>query len=192
MPPAAPTVSFPREEAFAKEFYLEAVRHLGDARVLHVAGRYAGAVTSAQKAAELGVKAGLVLHGALGWWEELQRTHRPLTDTENHIVLSHHAQLLGVQDASLVRLVKELEAVAPASMDRKEFRVDVQLNSEYPFFYLQRSDQGAVASHFRGPRDYFDAPQSRDHYTTARTLLGAYRELLVEVRRWKVRLPRSL
>lgn len=90
----APSVVFPHQDEFARKFLAEAVRHLGDARVIHRAGRYPGAITSSQKAAELAIKAVLVLEGSLGWWERLQQTHRPLEEIQNHPVLTHHFQSL--------------------------------------------------------------------------------------------------
>jgi hypothetical protein len=47
--------------------------------------RYAAAITSAMKAAELGVKAVLILDGSMGWWEKMQQTHTPLDDMRHHL-----------------------------------------------------------------------------------------------------------
>jgi HEPN domain-containing protein len=64
--PAGPLplpVSFPSPDALAQEFFAEAVRHLGDARVLHRARRYPGAITASMKAVELAIKAVLIVDG---------------------------------------------------------------------------------------------------------------------------------
>jgi len=187
-----PSVRFPHQYEFARKFFGEAVRHLGDARVLHQAGRYPGAITSSQKAAELAIKAVLMLEGSLGWWERLQQTHRPLEEIQSHPVLTHHVQGLRNHSATLVTGITALERLAPSKPDVKEFKVETQANTEYPFFYLLRAAGSPVTSHLDGPSDYFTEFESQDHFRTAHELLSAYKALYVQVRSWKHRLPRPL
>ena len=63
----ARTPSFPDTEAFARAFYVEAARHLEDARILHEADRSASSITSTMKASEFGVKSVLILDNAPGY-----------------------------------------------------------------------------------------------------------------------------
>lgn len=94
-PPESPPShrpAFPRAEEYARCFFAEAVRHLVDASVQHRAGRYPAAITSSMKAAEMAIKAVLILEGSLGWWDRLQATHQPLTDVRQHPVHKYHFQ----------------------------------------------------------------------------------------------------
>ena len=194
-PAGTPRVAFPHADEFARKFFVEAVRHLGDARVLHKARRYPGAITSSQKAAELAIKAVLVLEGALGWWDKLQQTHRPLEEIQNHAVLTHHFQQLQNHGPTLIAGVTALERLAPARPEKKEFRFETEVNTEYPFFYLRRpaaGTTGPTTSHFQGPSEYFTEAESLEHYRTAHELLKVYQGLYLQVRRWKPRLPKPL
>jgi hypothetical protein len=194
-PGTGPAVAFPHQDEFAWRFFIEAVRHLGDARVLHRARRYAGAITSSQKAAELGMKAVLVLDGSLGWWDELQQTHRPLEKIEKHPVLTYHFQALNNYNPSLIMGLRALEKLAPGKPDVKEFKRETQMNAEYPFFYLEKPASpaaGTTRAYFKGPSEYFTSADSLDHYRTAYELLAAYQTLYHRVAAWKVRLPRPL
>lgn len=194
-PSGTPPVAFPHQDEFARKFFAEAVRHLGDARLLNRAGRYPGAITSCQKAAELAIKAVLALEGTLGWWERLQQTHRPLEEVQNHVVLTHHFQALQRYSSTLTTGVKALELLSPSRPDVKEFKFETQVNTEYPFFYLLQpvgNAPGSTTSHFEGPGEYFICAESPEHYRTAHELLTAYQALYATVRSWKLRLPRPL
>lgn len=190
-----PRVAFPHQDQFARKFFTEAVRHLGDARLLHRAGRYPGAITSSQKAAELAVKAVLVLDGSQGWWDRLQQTHRPLEEIQTHPVLTHHFLALQSHSPTVIAGVSALERLAPSRPDVKEFKFETQVNTEYPFFYLLKpaaGTTGPTTSHFQCPSEYFTDTESLEHYRTAHELLTAYRVLYPRVRSWKLRLPRRL
>jgi hypothetical protein len=191
-PGSLPCVGFPHQDEFARKFFLEVVRHLGDARVLHRAGRYPGSITSSQKAAELAIKAVLMLEGTLGWWDRLQQTHRPLEEAQHHPVLTHHVQELRNHSSTLIAGITALEKLAPSKPDVREFRVETQANTEYPFFYLLKPGGGPVTSHLDGPSEYFTDTESLEHYRTAHELLTAYQSLHAQVRMWKHRLPRPL
>ena len=194
-PAGTPGVTFPHQDEFARKFFGEAARHLGDARILHQSARYPGAITSSQKAAELAIKAVLVLEGALGWWDRLQQTHRPLEEIQNHAVLTHHFQALHNHSPTLIAGVNALERLASSRPDVKKFEFETQVNTEYPFFYLLKPAAGATGpttSHFEGPSDYFTGAESLDHYSTAHELLTAYQALYPKVRAWRHRLPRPL
>jgi hypothetical protein len=195
--PLPAPVAFPRPEELARAFFGEAVRHLGDARVLHQAARYPGAITSAMKAAELGTKAVLIVDGSLGWWKELLQTHKPLNEIETHDVLKHQYASLEryskQYDPGLIGDVKALEKLAPARLNQKSFSFETQANTEYPFFYLSPGPAGGpTTGNLRGPSQHFTDSHSREHYLTARRLLTAYRALYAPVRAWNHRLPRTL
>jgi hypothetical protein len=188
-----PPVAFPRPDELARKFFEEAVRHLGDARVLHRAKRYPGAITSTMKAAELGIKAALILDGSLGWWDKLQQTHKPLEDIRNHGVLKFHYQALLQHDPTLITNVAALEKLVPTRPDVQKFSAETEANTEYPFFYLEQSTAGApTVSHLVGPSEYFTETDSKDYYRAARELLMAYRTLYSQIAAWGIRLPRPL
>src|SRR5690242_16661223 len=102
VPPPPPRPAFPNQDAYARKFFGEAARHLGDAWILHREGRYPAAITSSMKAAELGLKAVLIVEGSMGWWDQLQRTHKPLDEIRQHPVLKHVYQELEQHDPALI------------------------------------------------------------------------------------------
>lgn len=184
---------FPQADELARKFFQEAVRHLGDARVLHRRKRYPGAITSSMKAAELGVKAALIVDGSMGWWDKLQQTHKPLDEIKTHGVLKFHHEALQQHNRTLITAVAALERLVPSRPDTQKFGAETEANTEYPFFYLEQSTAGAsTTSHLVGPSEYFAETDSRDHYRTARELLIAYQALYPQIRAWKHRLPRVL
>ena len=73
-----PTV-YPSSRDLARSFYAESVRHLEDAVVLLDNDRFAVSVSSAMKAAELAVKSAAIIDNATGFWDELFKSHKPLT-----------------------------------------------------------------------------------------------------------------
>lgn len=82
--------------------------------------------------------------------------------------------------------------LSPGKPDLKEFKPEVQVNTEYPFFYLLPPPNGPATSHFQGPSEYFTSTDSLGHYRTAHELLSAYQSLYPAVKRWRHRLPRAL
>ena len=145
------------------------------------------------KAAELGIKAALIVDGSLGWWDKLQQTHKPLDEIKAHGVLKFHHESLQQYNRTLVTAVAALEKLVPSRPDIQKFSAETEANTEYPFFYLEQSTAGApTTSHLVGPSEYFAETDSRDHYRTARELLTAYQALYPQIRAWKHRLPRLL
>jgi hypothetical protein len=192
VPPASP-VAFPQHQDLARKFFGEAVRHLGDARVLHRAKRYPGSIASSMKAAELGLKSVLIVDGSLGWWDRLQQTHKPLDEIRTHDVLKYHYQTLEQHNPALITAVAALEKLAPSRPDAKSFSLETQANAEYPFFYLQPSAVGGPpTAHLVGPGEFFTDLDSLDHYRTAYELLTTYRALYSQIAAWKHHLPRPL
>jgi len=140
------------------------------------------------KAAELGIKAALILDGSLGWWDKLLQTHRPLTDIKFHAVLKSHYAALENHDPALVASVTTLEKLVPSRAGGGNFDPDTEANPEYPFFYIATS-AGTPTSHLVGPSQYFTDTDSAKHFQAARRLLTAYRVLYPQVRAWRIRLP---
>ena len=192
-PTPPPRPAFPSQDIYARKFFVEAVRHLEDARILHAAGRYPAAITSSMKAAELGLKGVLILEGSMGWWDQLQRTHKPLDEIRQHSVLKHVLQDLELHDAALITGVTAMEKLAPARPDAKSFTLETQANTEYPFFYLQPAPAGGPdTAHLAGPSEYFTEPESLTHYRTGHALLTACEALYTPVAHWSLSLPDPL
>ena len=61
-----PHPEFPADDLLARYFFEEGIRHLEDAKILYQAQRFPAAIASAMKAAEFGVKAVVILDGAMG------------------------------------------------------------------------------------------------------------------------------
>jgi len=187
-PPARP--AFPDRDVYAHAFFSEAIRHLEDASVLHHAGRYAGAITSALKGAELGIKAALILEGAMGWWDRLQQTHKPLEEIRGHPVLKHHFDMLEQQQPLLTVKVVAMEKLAPARPDAKSFSFETQANTEYPFFYLQAEPATRVdTAHLARPSEYFSQSDSLSYLRAVHELLTAYQTLIPAIAAWGCSVP---
>ena len=175
-------MSFPSDNDLAQAMFSEAVRHLGDAYILHEAGRLPGAITSSMKAAELGFKAALILDGAFGWWENLFTSHSPLTDASAHVVLKQSTARL---TPGLVAVVKEMERFSPSRLGKKAFNNQEEDNPEYPYVLVQ----GTNAS-LGKPSDFFADPQdSHRYYEGARKLLMEITNLYISVAQWELTLP---
>ena len=144
---------YPNTEVFARAMFEEAIRHLEDAHVLHSAGRLPGAITSSMKAAELGFKSVLVLEGAFGWWENVTKSHSPVTDASSHPALG---RVVSSFAPSVVSLIKEMERLAPSQIGKKAFNNQnnqEERNPEYPFvlFDGMSVDWGTPAKSFVDP-----------------------------------------
>ncbi|GAB4451784.1 MAG: hypothetical protein OHK0029_01570 [Armatimonadaceae bacterium] len=118
------TGAYPSANETAIALFDEAVRHLTDARILFDQGRYPAAITSAHKAQELAVKAALVLENAMGFWEKLFKTHKPLTEISASPALNILNNMLNARRRGLAAEAQALEKFEP-----KEFTT----NTEYPF-----------------------------------------------------------
>ena len=179
---------FPDSQAFAQLFFQESTRHLEDARVLHAARRYAASITSSMKAGELGIKSVLVLDGAMGWWENLLKTHNPLTEIQNHLILKRHYAILENFEPNLAIRIKDMEKLAPSRAGAKgavnAFN-EAEQNTEYPYLYHGPDPAtGRLITQGRIPSQEFGEVQSRNHFTTARKLLAALTTLYRDVSSW--------
>ncbi len=138
---------FPNGSVLARSFFEEGIRHLEDARTLHQSDRYPAAIASAMKAAELGVKAIIILNGAMGWWDKIFMTHSPLSDINNLSIFQHHVIALTSYKGTLVAEVIGMEKLAPARPSGS-FDIEVQKNPEYPFLSYH-SDLATGSGDFR-------------------------------------------
>jgi HEPN domain-containing protein len=153
---AGPLPIFPDNQAWARALLEEGLRHLEDARVLHLSGRYPAAIASSMKAAELGLKTVLILDGALGWWERIHSTHTPLADISGHQILRRHFERLVGYRPTLPADVRELEALVPSRPGSGGFQVRIEDNPEYPFFTVTRDPAtGDLVPELHSPAAYF-------------------------------------
>ncbi len=175
---------YPNTEVFARAMFEEAVRHLEDAHVLHDAGRLPGAITSSMKAAELGFKAVLILEGAFGWWENVTKSHSPVTDASGHAVLG---QVVSRFAPSVVSLIKEMEHLSPSQIGKKAFSNQEERNPEYPFVLFD----GANADWGTPTKSFVDPLLSSTYYNTAHELLTAITAQYTTVGGWDLMLPNA-
>ena len=159
---------FPDGDALARAFFEEGIRHLEDAHILHETYRYPAAIASAMKAAEFGVKAIIILGGAMGWWDKLFTTHRPLDDINRLRIFEHHIKMITAYKATLVSDVKELEGLSPAKPGGS-YDISSEQNPEYPFLSYQQASANAPGK-FRlsKPSTHFGEPESKGYYNRAR------------------------
>lgn len=184
---------FPDAATWSRALFVEAVRHLEDASVLHAAARYAGSLASTLKAAELGLKSVVVLDGAMGWWEKLHTTHTPFADISGHPILRRHAELLQGHSPTLPGLLRELEALAPGRPGADSFQIAVEANPEYPFFSADSDPHTrTLIPAVHSPAHYFGEVASRRYFNVARNLLTALQTLYPAVGAWAVPLPAVL
>ncbi len=187
-----PYPRFPDSSALVRAFFEEGVRHLEDAHVLHEAGRYPAFIASAMKAAEFGVKAIIVLDGAIGWWDKMFTTHSPLGDINNLRVFEHHVLTLENYNKTLAADVMGMERLAPARPGGS-YDIEVQKNPEYPFLSYQptpASDPGVFR--LDKPSTYFLEADSKRYYNTAQDLLTAVATQYAAIGSWGLALPAAL
>ena len=183
-----PRTGFPDQTLLAQTFFEEGIRHLEDAQILHQAGRYPAAVASAMKAAEFGVKAVLILDGAMGWWDKMFITHSPLGDISNLPPFDYHLVLLTAYSKTLVQDVKYMEKLSPAKPGGS-FDIEAQQNPEYPFLsYAPGSSTFALTK----PSTHFGDADSRKYCNTAQDLLTAITTQYAAIGGWGLTLPASL
>lgn len=160
---------FPDDQTLARAMFEEGVRHLDDARLLHLAARYPAAVASAMKGTELGFKAVLILEGAWGWWEGISTSHSPVTDANRHPALK---SLVAVLPGLLLPDIIAMESLAPARLGKKAFGQNSQdqdeKNAEYPFIAYDAAQRRVAVVK---PSDSFVETDSRAIFETARALL---------------------
>ena len=183
-----PRAGFPEPILVARAFFEEGIRHLEDAQILHPLSRYPASIASAMKAAEFGVKAVLILDGALGWWDKMFTTHSPLSDISRLPPFDHHVIALSTDRKTLVLDVKAMEDLAPAKPGGA-FDIEAQRNPEYPFLsYETKSGIFALSK----PSTHFAESDSKRYYNTAQDLLTAITAQYTAVGGWGLTLPSAL
>lgn len=194
MPVTVPLL--PSASLHGRAFWEEAVRHLVDARVLHVNGRYPASIASSMKAAELGLKSVLILDNVMGWWEKLLSVHDPLTtiQTTGRPVLTRHYDAINNADPALVTNVKSLESLAPRSQTTGRFDQSTAgvVNPEYPFLTVAPDPMGGLVSSLNRPEVFFDEATSRSHYETAHSFLTLLPTQYNDIAVWAILLPSAL
>ena len=148
------------------------------------------------KAAEFGVKAVVILDGAMGWWEKIFLTHSPLSDIDrpDKPFFQHHIAALNDYEGpsrtkkTLVTQVKAMENLVPAKPGGS-YDVEAQQNPEYPFLSF---DVAAGTFVLVKPSAYFGESDSKKYYNTAQYLLTAVATQYAAVGGWGLTLPSAL
>jgi len=192
-----PHPEFPSSEVLARSFFEEGIRHLEDARALHQTQRFPATIASALKAAEFGVKAVIILDGAMGWWDGIFATHTPLSTVDNQRdkpFFQHHITALNnyegplIKKNTLVTLVKAMEKLVPTKPGGS-YDIESQQNPEYPFLsYEPSSSMFALVK----PSTHFGEADSKKYYNTAQSLLTALTTQYAIIGGWGLSLPVSL
>ena len=180
---------FPQSGVLAQAFFEEGIRHLEDASVLHKSGRYPAAIASAMKAAEFGVKAVVILDGALGWWDKVFTTHSPLSDINNLSPFDYHVITLAGYNKTLVAEVMVMEKLAP-TRPSGVYDIEVQKNPEYPFLsYHPEPTTNSGDFLLSKPSSYFGEADSKKYYNTAQDLLTAVTTQYAVIGSWDIAIP---
>lgn len=179
---------FPHPEDFARAFYQEGVRHLRDAHCLHGNGAWAGAVTSAMKAGELGAKSVLIQHNAMGIYDKVFNTHKPYTEIESHPILKRLLRDLDTYRPKFSLEVREMEQLEPNLFGKRNFEAG-EANTEYPFLTKETDAAGNIVAIIKSPEQFFDRRQSERYCRIAHDLLGALCALYPTVASWNIPLP---
>lgn len=186
-----PHPQFPDSDALARAFFEEGIRHLEDAHILHEAGRYPAAITSAMKAAEFGMKSVIILSGAMGWWDKIFTTHSPLSDIDSRNLpfFQPHITTLTSYSGTLITDVKVMEKLSPAKPGGS-YDMESQQNPEYPFLSYH-PDPATGSGEFRlsKPSTHFGEADSKRHYNTAQDLLTAIAAQYATIGSWGLALP---
>lgn len=187
-----PRPEFPASEALARSFFEEGIRHLEDAKTLHQAERHPAGIASALKAAEFGVKAIIILDGAMGWWDDVFATHTPLSKIDNQRdkpFFQHHITALTNHNRTLVWDVKEMEKLVPTKPGGT-YDIESQQNPEYPFLTYQSGTSGQQGTfRLNKPSTHFGNADSKKYYNTAQDLLTAVTTQYATVGGWGLTLP---
>lgn len=182
---------FPKDEDVARAFFAEAVRHLQDARVLHVSTRYAAAMTSSMKAVELSLKSLLIVHGASRWLDNALNSHAVLKEMSNVTSVSEPLlDAIETFDSTLLGDIKLLEKLVPSKINVSRLTFDEAANTEYPFLAFDPSAISTLTLY--SPSHAFRDADSLHSFRTAYRLLHALKSLSPEIQVWKTRLCRSL
>ena len=184
--PAMPI--FPDTNDFAQAFYTEAARHLLDAKILHETGRVAAAFTSLMKAAELGIKAAFILENAVGYYEKIYQTHKPLTDALTHPLLKRVPARIESHRPGLLFEIRDMEQMEPTQFGKKNYGPE-EANSEYPFLMMGKDTSGNDIAELKLPGNYFTTAQSLAGYRSVLELLEALPVLYPAIAAWAISLP---
>lgn len=180
---------FPNGGVLAQAFFEEGIRHLQDARILHQGNRHPAAIASAMKAAELGVKAMIILNGAMGWWDKIFLTHSPLGDINNLAVFRHYVVALTDYKRTLVADVIDMERLAPARPGGA-YDINEQKNPEYPFLSYHPNPSAESGTFRLGkPSTHFVEADSKKYYNTAQDLLTAVATRYIIIGSWGLAIP---
>ncbi|HET6386734.1 MAG TPA: hypothetical protein VFJ58_25365 [Armatimonadota bacterium] len=187
------TSAFPATDDFARAFFEEAAWHVTDSLVSHQNERTACSVTSAMKAAELGIKAALIHENAMGLYKDLFATHKPLTLVEQHPILRRLLFALDGKRDDLSRDIKGMEILEPTAFGAKGYDpIAGEANTEYPFLGKERDATGIEYTQLRSPQEYFKVDASLEKYRLARELLVALSELYPGIAEWGIEIPAAL
>jgi hypothetical protein len=140
------------------------------------------------KAAELAVKPALILENAMGLYERIFGTHKPLTEIENHAVLRRLIPMLEAQRSDLSLELRAMESLEPTPFGKRLG----EANTEYPFLMKMTDASGNTVARLQAPEAYFRPVDGLRYYRLSRELLAVLPALYDEMKRWKVRLPRDL
>lgn len=173
---------FPKHGDYARSLFTEATRHLLDARILHLADRYPGSITSSLKAVELSLKALLLLDGTTTLLDKLFQTHNVFTNVVSKYFKTTHLDILSTYDAWLPSDLIQLELLIPGRQDIQNMDIIQAANTEYPFF-AQYSPAIPV---LYMPGFYFIQTNSEKHFRTTHRLLFALQTLYPEITAWSI------
>lgn len=168
--------AFPDAATLSRAFFEEAIRHLEDAHLLHINGRYAAAITSVMKASELALKSACILEGAMGWWKDIQTTHKVLEAIGNNVLLSRLVGCLDTYQHGLRAKALILEKLIPEApkMSFNDLRNYAPENTEYPFLMIAHDAAiGDYRASIECPQIFFDQSRSQRLYNIARDVLLA-------------------
>ncbi len=97
------------------------------------------------KSAELALKSALILEGAMGLYEKIFNTHKPLTDIKNHPLLGHIHHNLGQYRKRLPQNIEEVELLEPTLYTKVSPNPTNKANTTYPFFRIHQEENSPVS-----------------------------------------------
>ena len=159
-----------------------------DACCLHNNSAWAGAITSAMKAGELGAKAVLIQQNAMGIYDKVFNTHKPYTEIENHPILKRLLHDLESQRQNFSLEVREMEKLEPNLFGRRNFEAG-EANTEYPFLTKETDAAGSTIVVIQSPEQFFELVQSERYCRVAHDLLHMIPILYPVMASWKIILP---
>jgi len=122
------------------------------------------------KSAELALKSALILEGAIGLYEKIFNTHKPLTDIKNHPLLGHIHHNLGQYRKKLPQNIEEVELLEPTLYTKVSPNPTNKANTTYPFLTLGQDTSGRKFARLVSPQSRFLEADSRKYYRFAHEL----------------------